>query len=57
MLSEEDVSDSPWLTLLVEILPSITITGINVIAAPLFAIIVTIEDYTPETEVRVTIFR
>ena len=57
LLERSNVQDSGMLTLVVEILPSLTITAINVVAAPLFQIIVAIEDYTPETEVRVTITR
>ena len=57
LLEEPRVQDSGLLLLVVEILPSLTITAINVVAAPLFQIIVAVEDYPPETEVAVTIAR
>ena len=56
-MADETVSSSQILTLLVEFLPSFTMTGINVIIPPFFTKIVLIEDYMPENEDKITIAR
>nr|UYL70871.1 Tmc487a [Platynereis dumerilii] len=43
--------------LLIQYLPSITITALNIIVPQLFRIIVSLEDYTFENEVKITIAR
>lgn len=57
LLADESVIDNRVLTLLVEFLPSITLTVLNVLIPPIFQKVVIFEDYTPETEIRITIAR
>ena len=57
LLETESVKNSSFLTLLVEYLPSFVITGLNVILPLVLEKIVLIEDYSPEYEVKITIFR
>ena len=57
LLDNKTIARSQGLTLLVEFLPSITMTGLNVLIPPFFTKVVPIEDYTPENEDKITIAR
>ena len=57
LLDRGDVQDNDILTLFVQFLPSVTITGLNIIVPVFFNGIVSFEKYAPDTELKVNIFR
>ncbi|XP_014676971.1 PREDICTED: transmembrane channel-like protein 7 [Priapulus caudatus] len=52
-----DDTHSPYLVLLMQFLPSLTITAVSVVVPTIFATIVVAEDYSPEFEIRITLIR
>ena len=57
LLQRDTVKNNALLSLVVEFLPSIAITILNVIVPLIFQKIVVMEDYSPENEIRFTIGR
>jgi len=51
------VKDSEILKLIVEFLPSLTITILNVFIPTLFYMLARVEDLTPDSEVEITVIR
>ena len=54
---QQDVANQAFLLLLVQFLPSLTITALNFIVPLVFQKMVLAEGYSPTMEIKITIFR
>ncbi len=55
--SHDFANANSFVQLLVEFVPSLTITGLYMLLPPIFKLVVRGEDYVPETQMRVTLWR
>ena len=56
-LTYDTILNNPFLKLLVEFLPSLTVTVLNFLVPLIFQKLVLAEGYSPTTEIKITIFR